>query len=128
MQMHRQLICHHSDWGLYELAFGAAMEIFECSQAFPPEEKNTLIDPLRKSSRTLCALLAQAWRKRLDDRILRTKLDEAETLAAETQSWLEFALRCGYLEATEANRLIHQYGQIMGKIVWLMPVVPLVDR
>ena len=104
------------------------MDLFDRTRTFPSEEKVTLTDPLRLASRSLCATLAQAWRKRLDDALFRTKLDEAETLAASIQTWLEFAQRCGYLDPREGDRLIQRYNQILGKLVWLMPVAPAVDR
>ncbi len=126
--MHRQLIRHHSDWELYGLALEAAMAVFESSKRFPTWEQRTLVEPLQTSARTLCVVLAQAWRKRLDDGIFRAKLDEAEMLAAGTQSWLELACRCDYLSEGEADCLIRQYGQIMGKIAWSMPVAVSVDR
>lgn len=126
--MHRELVCRHSDWGLYVLAFETSMDIFGRTQAFPSTEKQTLTDPLRLATRSLCAALAQAWRKRFDDDLFRKKLDEAETLAAEVQTWLEFAQRCGYLDPGESDRFIQKYSQVLGKIVWLMPVAPTSDR
>ncbi|MEO0948551.1 MAG: four helix bundle protein [Cyanobacteria bacterium J06641_5] len=126
--MQQKLICRHSDWELYELAFETSMDIFARTQAFPGEEKGTLTDPLRLASRSLCATLAHAWRTRFDDRLFRLKLNEAETLAAEIQTWLEFAQRCGYLEAATTKLLIQRYRKILGKVVWLMPVAPTIDR
>lgn len=126
--MQQKLICRHSDWGLYELAFETSMDLFDRTQTFPSEEKGTLTDPLRLASRSLCTTLAHAWRQRFDDELFRTKLNEAETLAAEIQTWLEFAQRCGYLEAATTELLLRRYSRILGKIIWLMPVTPLVDR
>lgn len=122
--MQQKLVCHHSDWELYALAFETAMDLFDRMRLFPSEEKGTLTDPLCLASRSLCATLAQAWRKRFDDDLFRTKLDEAETLAAEIQAWLEFAQRCGYLDTATGALLMRRYSKILGKIVWLRPVAP----
>ena len=80
----------------YQKAFALAMEIFEISKSFPKEEKYSLVDQLRRSSRSVCANTAEAFkRKRYRDHFI-SKLNDAETENAETQVWLDFAFSCSY--------------------------------
>ena len=83
---------------VYKLAFDVAMRIFELTKSFPIEERFSLTDQIRRSSRAVCA-----------------NLSEAE--AAETQTWLEFASRCKYLEGSQAKELHEVYDRILGKLV-----------
>jgi four helix bundle protein len=84
------------DLEVYRLAFDTAMEIYEISKSFPPEERYSLTDQIRRSSRSICANLAEGWRKRKYKAVFVNKLLDAAQEAAETQTWLEFAERCGY--------------------------------
>ena len=83
---------------VYKLAFEAAMEIFELSKKFPKEEIYSLTDQIRRSSRSVCSNLAEGWRKRKYEAVFINKLTDAESEAAETQTWLEFALACKYID------------------------------
>jgi four helix bundle protein len=82
---------------VYRKAFDAAMRIFELSKSFPKEEKYSLTDQVRRASRSVCGYLAEAWRKRRYEAAFVSKLSDSEAEAAETQVWLEFAVKCGYL-------------------------------
>ncbi len=105
------------------------MQIFEESNSFPKEERYSLTDQIRRSSRSTCANLAEAWRKRRYEASFLSKLSDAEAEAAETQVWLEFSIRCGYLELERGKELSTSYDNILGKIVslinnpqpWLLP-------
>ena len=88
----------HRDLEVYEKAFGAAMMIFECSKSFPKEETYSLTDQMRRSSRSVCANLAEAWRKRRYEAAFVSKLSDCEAEAAETQTWIEFAVKSDYLD------------------------------
>ena len=88
---------------MYKLAFDASMRIFELSKRFPIEERYSLTDQIRRSSRSVCANLSEARRKRRYEGAFVLKLNDSEAEAAETQTWLEFAGRCKYLEASQAN-------------------------
>jgi four helix bundle protein len=102
---------------MYRLAFEAAMKIFELTKGFPREEAYSLTDQIRRSSRSVCANLAEAWRRRRYEGSFIHKLNDSEAEAAETQTWIEFAVKCGYLEA-EAGRLLYkEYDRILGKLV-----------
>ena len=107
----------HRDLEVYQLAFEAAMEIFEMTKSFPREERYSLTDQIRRSSRSVCANIAEAWRRRRYEGSFVHKLNDAEAEAAETQTWLEFAVKCDYLEAEIARPLYEVYDRILGKLV-----------
>lgn len=96
------------------------MEIFECSKQFPKHEVYSLTDQIRRSSRSVCANLAEAWRKRRYRAAFISKLSDAEAEAAETQVWLEFAVRCGYLERSAAGTLYQNYDSILGSLAGMI--------
>ena len=93
------------------------MRIFELTKRFPSEERYSLTDQIRRSSRSVCANLAEAWRKRRYPKSFVSKLSDAEAEAAETQVWLEFAKKCGYMAPDLAYELDKTYDHIQGKIV-----------
>jgi four helix bundle protein len=92
------------DLEVYKLAFDCAMKIFHITKAFPPEEKYSLTDQIRRSSRSICSNLAEAWRKRRYKAVFVNKLSDAMQEASETQTWLDFCHACGYMDrATYEN-------------------------
>lgn len=119
----------HRELGIYKLAFEAAMQIFELSKAFPVEERYSLTDQIRRSSRSVCANLAEAWRKRRYKAAFIAKLSDCEAESAETQTWLEFAVKCDYLSPESGYQLIETYNQILSGLIkliqnpdpWLLP-------
>ncbi len=94
------------DLEVYKLAFKIAMEIYEISKKFPTEEKYSLIDQIRRSSRSVCANIAEGWRKRKYIAMFISKLSDSAQEAAETQVWLEFALACKYIGKDVFDRFI----------------------
>ncbi|MEL7039411.1 MAG: four helix bundle protein [Cyanobacteria bacterium J06592_8] len=110
-------INNHEDLEVYQLAFDAAMKIFELSKKFPQEEKYSLTDQIRRSSRSVCANLAEAWRRRRYKGSFLNRLNDAEAEAAETQVWLKFAVKCNYLELNQGRELYSQYNRILGSLV-----------
>ncbi|MGK7952976.1 MAG: four helix bundle protein [Xenococcaceae cyanobacterium] len=112
-----KFINNHEDLEVYKIAFDAAMEIFELSKSFPKEEKYSLIDQIRRSSRSVCANLAEAWRRRRYKGSFLSRLNDAEAEGAETQVWLKFAVKCQYLDIDSGRRLYGQYNHILGLIV-----------
>jgi len=110
----------HLDLDVYRKAFDAAMQVFELSKGFPKEERYSLTDQIRRSSRSVCANLAEAWRKRRYEAAFKSKLSDAETEAAETQVWLEFAVKCNYLNRDEAAELYKTYDEILGTLVGMI--------
>lgn len=112
-----QKIQTHRDLEVYQLAVQAAMRIFELSKHHPKEETYALTDQIRRSSRSVCANLAEAWRKRRYQAAFISKLNDSEAEAAETQTWLEFSARCHYLDPAVADELHAAYDNILGKLV-----------
>ncbi len=110
----------HYDLEVYRKAFDAAMKIFELTRTFPKAETYSLTDQIRRSSRSVCANLAEAWRKRRYEAAFIAKLTDAESEAAETQVWLEFAVKCGYLKRNEAAILYRIYDAAIATIVGMI--------
>jgi four helix bundle protein len=93
------------------------MKIFYITKAFPLEERYSMVDQMRRSSRSVSANLAEAWRKRRYKAMFIAKVSDAESEACETQVWIEFARRCGYLDDAVCDELDAAYDQIIGQIV-----------
>jgi len=110
-------ITKHTELDVYKLAFKAAVEIFELTKHFPVEERYSLTDQIRRSSRSVCANLAEAFRKRKYPKAFVAKLSDSEGEAAETQVWLEFSLEHRYISKSIFDRLTLDYNNIIGKIV-----------
>lgn len=107
----------HKDLRVYQSAMETAMEIFRLTKNFPSEEKFSMVDQMRRSSRSVCANIAEAWRKRRYKAAFIAKLSDSESEACETQVWLEFAYRCTYLDATTQDKLDKAYDQIIGQLI-----------
>lgn len=110
-------IQRHTELEVYRKAFDASMDIFEQSSSFPKEETYSLTDQVRRSSRSVCANLAEAWRKRRYEAAFVAKLSDAESEAAETQVWLKFAVRCNYLDRDLGTPLYHTYDEVLRMLV-----------
>jgi four helix bundle protein len=93
------------------------MRTFELSKCFPLEERYSLTDQIRRSSRSVCANLAEAWRKRRYEAAFISKLCDSEAEAAETQTWLCFAERCHYVPEDVVAEMDQEYDNIIGMIV-----------
>ncbi|MBN3032617.1 MAG: four helix bundle protein [Candidatus Saganbacteria bacterium] len=104
------------DLEVYKVAFEAAMEIFEMTKGFPKEEKYSLTDQIRRSSRSVCSNIAEAWRKRKYQAMFINKLTDSEQEAAETQTWLEFALKCDYVNKEKFDKLDDKYEHIFAML------------
>lgn len=113
----KPLVKRHTDLEVYQLAFAAAMEVFALSKRFPKEETYALTDQMRRSSRSVFANLAEAWRKRRYQAAFISKLGECEAEAAETQTWVQFAVECGYLDRAAATQLYKDYDHIIAMLV-----------
>ncbi len=105
---------------VYQNAMAAAMRIFEITKTFPLEEKYSMVDQMRRSSRSVCANVAEAWRKRRYKAAFISKLSDAESEACETQVWTEFALRCAYIDKNAAGELDTSYDTIIGQLVTMI--------
>ena len=93
------------------------MEIYEISKTFPVEEKYSLTDQIRRSSRSVCANIGEAWRKRRYPAAFVSKLNDSEGEAAETQVWLDFALRTRLIREEQWRKLNEHYEIILGQLV-----------
>ena len=111
---------HFRQLRVYQVALEAAMEIYELSKRWPREERYSLTDQIRRSSRSVGTNTAEAWRKRRYVAHFISKLSDADSEAAETQAWLDCALRCGYLSATDFEHLDQKYETISGGLVKMM--------
>ncbi len=109
--MEKEPIKSHKDLKVYQMAFDAAMKIFELSKKFPVEERYSLTDQIRRSSRSVCANMAEAWRKRRYEAAFVAKLNDCESEAAETQTWIEFAVKCNYLVVCQPKNV--RWGQAL---------------
>jgi four helix bundle protein len=109
---------------VYQLAFETAMDIFTSSKKFPVEEKFALTDQIRRSSRSVCANIAEAWRKRRYEAAFVSKLSDSDTEAAETEVHLDFALRCGYLDSPTHAKLHDHYDHICRQLTKMMDDAP----
>ena len=110
-------ITRHQDLDVYRKSFEGAMHIFEVSKQFPREETYSLTDQIRRSSRSVCANLAEAWRKRRYEAAFVSKMNDSEGEAGETQTWLEFAVRCGYINKEKGRVLFKAYDEIIAILV-----------
>ena len=105
---------------VYQLAYRLAMEIFQESKSFPPEEKYSLTDQLRRSSRSVPANIAEGYRKRRYEKMFVSKLIDADGEATETQVWLDMARDCGYLSKERQEDLTRRYekvGRMLGSMI-----------
>jgi len=100
----------------YKKSFILSMEIFEVSKKFPSEEKYSLTDQIRRSSRSVSANIAEASRKIRYQKHFVSKLSDSDSENAETQSWLEYALACNYLTNEVFNELTNKSLEV-GKLI-----------
>lgn len=110
-------ITTHKELIVYQLAFNVSMEIFRITKTYPKDEIFSLTTQIKRSSRSVCANLAEAFRKRRYEKAFVSKLSDSEGEAAETQVWLDYSYECGYLEKEPYLRLIKEYDNIIGKLV-----------
>ena len=92
------------------------MTIYEITKTFPVEERYSLVDQIRRSSRSVCACLAEAWRKRRYPAVFKNKLTDAMQEASETQCWLEFSAACKHLDNGKFTELDKEYENIIGML------------
>jgi four helix bundle protein len=93
------------DLDVYRLAYGLAMEIFRMGKTWPAEEKFSLTDQVRRSSRSVCANLREAWAKRRYEAHFLSKLSDCDGENSETDTWLDSARDCGYVTTADHKRL-----------------------
>jgi four helix bundle protein len=114
------IIKFHQDLKVYQKSFETAMIIYELSKSFPKEELYSLTDQIRRFSRSISANISEAWGKRKYEKSFIAKLTDSEGEARETQTWLQFALACNYINEEQFNNLNIHYNQIIGMLVNMM--------
>ncbi|MFZ4547475.1 MAG: four helix bundle protein [Bacteroidales bacterium] len=107
----------HKDLRVYQLAYKIAIEIHEITKSFPSEEKYSLTDQIRRSSRSICANLAEAWRKRRYKKNFILKLSDSEAEAGETQVWLDMAESFKYIDKETHKYLYDSYEHIIAMLI-----------
>ena len=101
------------DLKVYELSFQSAMSIYDFSKSWPEEERDALTGPMRRASRQVCVLLAQAWQQRkLAPEEFVSKLGKATSAVTETMVWLDFAVQSDYLEKGDHEQLLTNYDDV----------------
>lgn len=111
------------DLKVYQMAYEVSMKIFELSKSFPPEEKYALTDQVRRSSRSVCSNIAEAYRKRAYPKHFSSKITDADGEASETSVWLDYARDCGYSTKETISDLLLIYEEI-GKMLGSMAAKP----
>ena len=108
------------DLKVYQKAYALAMEIFQLSKSWPSEEKYSLTDQIRRASRSVCTNLREAWAKRRYEAHFISKLTDSDGENSETDTWLDFAMDCGYLDPSDHLRLTtecRQIGSMLGSML-----------
>ncbi len=113
----------YQDLLAYKKGFEVAMAIFPVSKSFPKEEKYSLTDQIRRSSRSVCANIAEAYRKRDYPRHFHSKLTDCDAENSETQTWLEFAHACEYI-TNEVFQTLTEKNNEVGKLINYMILNP----
>jgi four helix bundle protein len=109
----------YKDLLAYKKSFELAMKIFEISKSFPKEEKYSLTDQIRRSSRSVTVTLSEAYRKRVFPKNFFSKLTDSEAENTETQVWLDFSLACNYINNLDYNELTNLNNEV-GKLIYYM--------
>jgi four helix bundle protein len=110
---------HYKELFAFNKGYDLAMEIFTITKRFPSEEKYSLTDQIRRSSRSVCVNIVEAYRRRRYKDYFISKLNDAETENAETQVWLDFSRDCKYINEEEYSTLTAKNDEV-GKLIWYM--------
>jgi four helix bundle protein len=102
---------------VYQKAYKIAMDIFEISKGFPKEEKYSLTDQIRRSSRSLTSCIAESWAKRRYEKAFISKLSDALGEEYETEGWLDYSFDCKYIDKEIHNRLINEYDEVRKMLI-----------
>ena len=107
----------------YQKSFSLAMTIFEVTRSFPKEETYSLTDQIRRSSRSVAANIAEAYRKRNYPKNFYSKLTDCDAENSETQVWFEFSFNCKYIDINTFTDLTNQSEEV-GKLINYMILNP----
>lgn len=114
------IIKYHNELKVYQKSFEVAMEIYKISFQFPSEEKYSLTDQIRRSSRSVSANISEAWGKRRYPKSFVSKLTDSEGEARETQTWLEFSFQCNYIEEEKFKNFNEKYNEIIALLIYMI--------
>ena len=104
----------------YQKSFSLAMRIYQISKSFPQEEKFGLISQIRNSSRSECANIVEAYKRRRYKDYYISKLNDSETENAETQVWLDFSLACNYFTEQEHQELKSENDEVAKLVLYMI--------
>jgi len=110
----------HQDLEVFRLSFDTAMEIFKITKSFPKEERYSLTDQIRRSSRSVSSNIAEAFRKRRYERHLFPSYQIQKERQQETQVWLEFSINCDYIDDNTYKDLFDKYDHIIAMLVTMI--------
>jgi four helix bundle protein len=102
---------------VYQKAYKLAMEIFEISKDFPKEEKYSLIDQIRRSSRSVTSNIAESWAKRRYEKAFVSKLTDSLGEEYETENWLDYSKDCKYIQIVTDERLLSEYDEVRKMLI-----------
>lgn len=108
---------------VYQKSFLLAMKIFETTKSFPKEEMYSLTDQIRRSSRSVPSNIAEAYRKRIYPKSFHSKLTDSDAENSETQVWIEFSLKCNYINENIYKELVNESNEV-GKLINYMILNP----
>jgi len=120
MVMGTKRINSAKDLRVYQKAYALAMEIFELSRKWPVEEKYSLTDQIRRSSRSVCSNLRESWAKRRYEAHFISKLTDSDGENSETDTWLDFVRDCQYLSEEDHRHLVQEcqaVGAMLGSMI-----------
>lgn len=110
-------ISHFQELRVYENAMNLSMDIFELTKSFPDEETYSLVDQIRRSSRSICASIGESWHKRNYKKAFVSKLNNALSEASETQVWIEMAKNCGHISQERSDDLFEACEKIIAQLL-----------
>ena len=102
----------YKDLRVFQLSYKLAMNIFEITKRFPKEEKFSLTDQIRRSSRSVPANISEAWKKRLYPKMFVNKMIDAAGEAGETEVWLDIAKDANYISIEEHKEMMDGYDEV----------------
>jgi four helix bundle protein len=115
---------HFRELRVWQNAMDVAMDVFERSKSFPSDERFSLTDQMRRSTRSVAANISEAWRKRRYQAAFISKLSDAETEMAESQTWIEVAKRCRYWSSDVAAELDARSEEVIAQIALMIRDAP----
>ncbi len=110
----------YKDLKVFRLSYKLAMDIFEITKTFPKEERYSLVDQIRRSSRSIPSNISEAWKRRFYPKMFVSKIIDAAGEAGETEVWLDFSKDCGYLPVESYENLSSGYDEVNRMLYGMM--------